>query len=353
MIDALGAAYVTGNTESTDFPVTAGAFAKSGGNFVFKLNPDGSAAYSTYFSDAQTRSNAVAVDSSGRAVIAGTTYGDLPVTPNAWQGKLAGTAPPGIGGEPTAAPAVNGFVAQFSPDGGSLVYSTYFGVENVMATALALESDGSPLVAGGGSIYQLCCNGAALVNTAAVAGTVYALTVDGSNTVYAAGGAGSQRLLGTPVAFQIAPVTVPPYPGAMGSTSGGNAFLAKFDSDLRPISTTLIGGEGLDQAQAVAIAPNGNVIVGGATTSKSFPLRGAAQTSFAPSTSFLSMLTPDLSSLQFSTYEGDARNFGIVAVAAMADGGAVFAGTTGPQGPNHFPQLRVHSFRRRWLRAPR
>jgi uncharacterized protein (TIGR03437 family) len=333
-IDALGAAYVTGNTDSTDFPVTAGAFAKSGGNFVFKLNPDGSTAYATYFSDAQTRSNAVAVDSSGRAVIAGTTYGNLPVTPNAWQGKIAGTARPGIGGAPLPAATVNGFVAQFSSDGGSLVYSTYFGVENVMATALVLESDGSPVVAGGGSIYQLCCNGAALVNTATVEGTVYALTVDGSNNVYAAGGAGSQRFLGTPGAFQIAPVTVPSYPGAIGSTRGGNAFLAKFDSDFRLISTTLIGGEGLDQAQAVALAPNGNVIVGGATTSKSFPLRGAAQTSFAPSTSFLSALTPDLSSLQFSTYEGDMRNFGIVAVAAMADGGGIFAGTTGPQGPN-------------------
>jgi uncharacterized protein (TIGR03437 family) len=333
-IDALGAVYVTGDTNSTDFPVTAGAFAKSGGNFLFKLNPDGSAAYSTYFSDAQTQSNAVAVDSSGRAVIAGTTYGDLPVTPGAWQRKLVGTAPPGIDGGPAPAPAVNGFVAEFSPDGGSLVYSTYFGVENVTATALALESDGSPIVAGGGTIYQLCCNGMALVYTAAVAGTVNALVVDGSNNLYAAGGTGSQRFVGTPGAFQTAPVTVPPYPGAMGSTGGGNAFLAKFDSELRPISATLLGGEASDQAQAVSLAANGNAIMGGPTTSKSFPLRGAAQTSFAPSTSFLAALTPDLSSLQFSTYEGDTRSFGIKSVAPMPDGGAIFAGTTGPPALN-------------------
>ncbi len=331
-IDSLGSAYVTGNTNSTDFPLTAGAFAKSGGNFVFKLNPDGSTAYATYFSDVQTQSNAVAVDSSGHAVIAGTTYGGLPVTPGAWQGKLTGATPPGIDGGPAPAPAVNGFVAEFSPDGSSLVYSTYFGVQNVTATALALESDGSPMVAGGGTIYQLCCNGRSLVYTANIAGTVNALAVDGSGNLYAAGGTGSQRLLGTPGAFQTAPVTVPPYPGAMGNAGGGNAFVAKFDSELRPISTTLLGGEASDQAQALALAANGSVIVGGPTTSKSFPLRGAAQTSFARSTSFLSALTPDLSSLQFSTYEGDSRSFGIAAVAPMPDGGAIFAGATGPSG---------------------
>ena len=82
----------------------------------------------------------------------------------------------------------------------------------------------------------------------------------------------------------------------------------------------------------MALAANGSVIAGGATTSKSFPLRGAAQISFARSTSFLAALTPDLSSLQFSTYEGDTRNFGITALAPMPDGGAIFAGTTGPSG---------------------
>ena len=242
--------------------MTAGAFAKSGGNFLFKLNPDGSTAYSTYFSDAQTQSNAVAVDNYGHAVIAGTTYGDLPVTPGAWQGKLVGTSPPGIDGGAEPAPAVNGFVAEFSPDGGSLVYSTYFGVENVTATALALESDGSPIVAGGGAVYQMCCAGAALVNTITLPGTVYALAVDSSNNVYAAGGTGSQFFSGTPGAFQTAPTTVPRYPGALGNTGSGDAFVAEFDSQFRPVSATLLGGEASDQARAVALAANGNVMRG-------------------------------------------------------------------------------------------
>jgi hypothetical protein len=183
----------------------------------------------------------------------GTTYGNLSVTPGAWQGKLIGARCRESTANPSSAPAVNGFVPEFSPDGSSLIYSSYFGVQNVTAAALGLDRTDHQTASG---------------------------------NLYAAGGTGSQRLLGTPGAFQTAPVIVPPYPGWLGSTGGGNAFLAEFDSELRPISTMLLGGESSDQAPAMAFAANGSVIAGGPTTSKSFPLRGAAQISFARSTSF-------------------------------------------------------------------
>ena len=53
-VDAAGNAYVTGYTDSTDFPTTAGAFQTTYGGgdydaFVTKLNPTGTAlVYSTY-----------------------------------------------------------------------------------------------------------------------------------------------------------------------------------------------------------------------------------------------------------------------------------------------------------------
>jgi hypothetical protein len=51
-VDSAGSAYVTGFSESTDFPVTSGAFQKlnhRSNAFVTKLNPTGSAlVYSTY-----------------------------------------------------------------------------------------------------------------------------------------------------------------------------------------------------------------------------------------------------------------------------------------------------------------
>ena len=58
-VDPYGGVYVTGTTTSIDFPTTPGAYSSSvppasGGapfiTFLFKLNPDGSVGYATYFS---------------------------------------------------------------------------------------------------------------------------------------------------------------------------------------------------------------------------------------------------------------------------------------------------------------
>ncbi|HLK21775.1 MAG TPA: SBBP repeat-containing protein, partial [Bryobacteraceae bacterium] len=68
-----GSVYVTGTTSSPDFPVTGGTYASSGANFVFKLNPDGSKAWSTYFTDNNSKPYAITVDAAGSAYIVGQT----------------------------------------------------------------------------------------------------------------------------------------------------------------------------------------------------------------------------------------------------------------------------------------
>lgn len=86
-VDSQGSAYVTGVTDRHTFPTTAGAVkttSQLGGAFVSKLNPAGtSLVYSTYLSgefSGGTTGNAIAVDSSGNAHIAGTTTSsDFPV----------------------------------------------------------------------------------------------------------------------------------------------------------------------------------------------------------------------------------------------------------------------------------
>src|SRR5215212_3834500 len=85
-VDSQGSAYVTGTTDSTDFPTTSGAFkAKSNRNgvFVTKLDPTGSSlVYSTYLSGENGSSNGfgIAVDSAGNAHVTGTTSGsDFPI----------------------------------------------------------------------------------------------------------------------------------------------------------------------------------------------------------------------------------------------------------------------------------
>ncbi len=87
-VDATGAAYVTGTTQSTNFPATNGSTLGSATQsaFVTKLNPTGSAlVYSEYFgaNGGSTSGNAIAVDSSGDAYIGGSTtsFNILPVNP--------------------------------------------------------------------------------------------------------------------------------------------------------------------------------------------------------------------------------------------------------------------------------
>ncbi|MCA9949546.1 MAG: SBBP repeat-containing protein [Anaerolineales bacterium] len=90
-IDGAGNSFITGQTSSSDFPVTADAFdtTQNGGDdaFVAKLNANGSElAYATYFGgNSSDVGNALSIDEMGNAFIAGTTgSSDFPVTAGAF-----------------------------------------------------------------------------------------------------------------------------------------------------------------------------------------------------------------------------------------------------------------------------
>ena len=79
-VDGAGSAYVTGDTGSTDFPTTPGAFDTSynGGDcdaFVVKLNPAGSGlAYATFLGGSGDDDGyGIAVDGAGSAYVTGDT----------------------------------------------------------------------------------------------------------------------------------------------------------------------------------------------------------------------------------------------------------------------------------------
>ncbi|HEV8306236.1 MAG TPA: SBBP repeat-containing protein, partial [Methylomirabilota bacterium] len=123
-VDAAGNAYVTGWTDSSDFPTTAGAFqtALGGGRdaFVAKLNPSGSGlVYSTYLGGSGNESNVdfspgIALDAAGNAyVTGGTSSSNFPTTAGAFQTSLGGS--------------FDAFVTKLNPTGTALVYSTYLG----------------------------------------------------------------------------------------------------------------------------------------------------------------------------------------------------------------------------------
>ena len=147
---------MTGITQSTDFPLenpiqkanTTMAYT----GFVAKLNPAGSQLiYSTYIGGSVlldntiTRPSAIAVDGSGNAYITGyTTAPQFPVTAGAYQ-MVCGTLVNNVSNCPGAQSA---FLTKLSPDGGSLVYSTFLGHSGETAVAVAVDSHGQAYVAG-------------------------------------------------------------------------------------------------------------------------------------------------------------------------------------------------------------
>ncbi len=151
-LDSSGNAYVTGYTQSTNFPTTHGAFqtllAANTGAFATKLNSTGSALlYSTYLGGS-TKATTVAceacgtsivADSSGNAYVVGlTAESNFPVTPGAFQTVFLGHT--------------NGhdaFVTKLNPAGSALVYSTYVGGDgDTGATSIALDPSNNAWIKG-------------------------------------------------------------------------------------------------------------------------------------------------------------------------------------------------------------
>jgi Beta-propeller repeat len=146
-VDAAGSAYVTGLTDSEDFPTTPGAFDPTFNGFfdafVTKLNADGSAlAYSTYLGGSGDDGNpTIAVDAAGSAYVAsGTDSRDFPTTAGAFDPSYSGGRFPFHG---------DAFVTKLTPAGSALAYSTYLGgSRSDGASGIAVDLAGSAYVTG-------------------------------------------------------------------------------------------------------------------------------------------------------------------------------------------------------------
>lgn len=219
-VDDSGFAYVNGVTTSNNFPTTPSAYqmALSGWQdaFVSKFDALGNLVYSTYLGGGDAdKGNSIAVDSSGSAYVAGTTFSNnFPTTPYAYQTIF-------LGGYSDA------FVARFNSSG-NLTYSTYLG-----GTA---DEKGS------------------------------GIAVDSSGSAYVTGFTFSYNFPTTPSAYQ---KTI--------SAGGLDAFVVRFDPSGDLTYSTYLGGSGGDWGVGVAMDDLESAYVTGYTDSNDFPMKSAYQ----------------------------------------------------------------------------
>jgi hypothetical protein len=147
-VDSRGHAYVTGWSQSGNFPTTHGAYETRlkppyhEGIFVTKLNRAGSGlVYSTFLSGGgNEEGEAIVVDRRGRAYITGNTESRrYPITPGAYQPQMIGSR--------------DIVVSILSPDGRKLEASTYLGGRSghglaSEGTGIGLEPDGDVVISG-------------------------------------------------------------------------------------------------------------------------------------------------------------------------------------------------------------
>jgi hypothetical protein len=321
-VDKQGNVYITGETGSTNFPVTSGAYdtTNSGQDaFVVKMNANGEAIYSTYLGGSGNEiGNSIAADEDGNAYITGVTYSmNFPVTAGAFQTTLKGS----VG----FTEGKDAFVTKLNPNGNGLVFSTYLGGNESGFYPLFRNEEGTSLV------------------------------IDSSRNVLITGFTTSNNFPTTPGAFQ-----------TTRNTQAGldwiEAFVTKMNFDgTALIYSTFLGGTFDDEAYAIAVDTTGNAFVAGTTDSVTgsiyvpFPTTSGSFQPMSPPTDphcnnyqagFITKLNPVGSALVYSTYLGGNCADVIAAIDIDASGNAFVTGETystnfpttpGVFQPNHGP----------------
>lgn len=328
-VDPNGSAYVGGYTDTSGYPITAGAFQPicgaaqdaqqhrigactgagqgDSGGVLTKLSPSGtSLGYSTYLGGNDYNAiNAVAVNAAGEAYVTGLTnafcanqgYQPFQCFPTTTGAAQPGTVVPGGGGTVNYA-----FFTKFNAAGTALIYSSLLG------------------------------------NTSPNQGTVngLAVAVDAADNGYIAGSTTSGSLLTTPGSFQ------PKINTAPGAFTANPAFVAKFDPTAQKLVYSTYLGEINTNSNSIingiAVDAAGNAYVAGSTQSCSFPTTPGVyepQAYYPPGAStycnagFVSKLNPAGSALVYSTFVGDnpgqnSNNNTYLASLALAPDGSVY-----------------------------
>ena len=290
--------YLTGDTTSPDFPVTTNALQRTcdgphafgpvectGDAFVTKLNASGTKIlYSTFLGgNATDGAYGIAVDDGGSAYVTGQTgSADFPVA-NAYQATYGGL--------------FDAFVSKLSPDGSTLVFSTYLGGSSSDAgTAVTLDLAGDVYVTGttqsldfplvdafqtsnkggqsDGFFAKFPSDGSQLLKSSYFGGSgwdyPFRLSVDVFGSVSIVGFTGSTDFPTTEAVQQ------------QFGGGGTDAFVLKLlPRSFRPLYSTYLGGTGGEYGYAILSDLFGDVWVGGSTSSLNYPVIHPYQPAYA------------------------------------------------------------------------
>jgi len=298
-VDSSGNAYVSGGTNSSDFPgITGGSIQSTYGGtgyyrdaFALKINAAGSAIlWATYLGGSgDDMAYGITADSSGNAYVAGyTESASLP-----W---ISGSAI-----QPTFGGSTDGFVIKINSSGAN-VWATYLGTSggdslgvvrldgsgNVWVAGTT-DSSSWPGVTGSSAQSTYAGNGDAVITEINAAGTAigYSTYLGGSDYEEMQGlaldSSGNVYVTGTTLSTS--------FPGVTGSSiqpsNGGSydMYVTKLNSTLSSITwSTFLGGSDYDGSQDIAVDSSGNVYVAGMTASTNFPVSNAIQATYGGGT---------------------------------------------------------------------
>jgi hypothetical protein len=358
-VDSLGYAYIAGQTDSSDFPTTVGAFDTTlafRDVFVAKLSPFGDGLiYSTYLGGGgEDQCRSIAMDRDGNVYVVGlTSSDDYPVTPGAFNTTFGG----GVR---------DGFITKLNVDGDSLIYSTYIGgTEEDIVMSIALDQTGNAYITGSTASVDFPTTIDAYRQIFAGGTDAFAtrLSADGSRLIYSTyfGGNGSDT--GASIALDYSGAIVfmgwtfssdfPITPGAFDTSysANGDFFITKIDPLVSmPVFSTFLGGSGVDAFSSPSIASDasGDIYVTGGTASADFPATsGSFDRTFNGGTydAFISKLNASGDRIVYSTFLGGASNDGGSAIAVDSEGRAYVVGTTSsadfPTTPRAFATSQV------------
>lgn len=331
-IDRFGNAYVAGETESTDFPTTPGAFQSLGADadngFITKLSPSGSSlVYSLLLGGGDSDSiRGLALDTQHRVYVTGFTCSTNFPVKNAFQ--------PVTNSQNCADGGGDAFVTRVNATGTDLDYSTYLdGTFSSIGNGIAVDSAFQAYVAGATASPDFPTTPGAFQTTLrakVITGFphdthqdnafVTKFSADGSSLVYSSFLGGTANDVGTAIALDpdgrasvAGNASSPDFPitsAAFQKTIHGSndAFVTKFQlSGGGLFYSTFLGGSGSDGANSIAVDSFGRAYVAGGTSSTDFPVLNAIQSHLAGGQdAFVTKLSATGNALFFSTYLGGA-----------------------------------------------